>query len=90
MKILVPFIRDVNFLDPRIGQGLIHLSLTNYRIFEYLITLPGIDLNLRTYSQKTPLELLHDKVYKYGHKIPAEDVTKMKEKILEIVVKKLE
>ena len=79
VKILVPFIRNVNFLDPRSGQGLIHLSLTNYRIFEYIITLPGIDLSLRTQSQKTPLELLNDKIYKYGHKIPAEDVAKMKE-----------
>ena len=87
VKILVPLLQNVNCLNPKNGDSLIHISLRDYRIFEYLITLPGIDPNLKNNSQKTPLQLLSDWRSRSGYNIPNEHVSQMKAILVEAINK---
>ena len=60
VKFLAPRTTNLNF-QLRVGRNsLIHLSLFNYEIFEYLVSLPGINPNLINVMGKTPLMSLLD------------------------------
>ena len=62
VKFLAPRTTNLNFQLGGSRNNLIHLSLSNYDIFEYLLSLPGINPNLTNNEGKTPLlALLDDK-----------------------------
>ena len=67
VKFLTP-ITNLDFQHHETGNSLIHLSLYSYKIFEYLVSLPKINLNLMNSKGKTPLQTLLDgKRRHYSH-----------------------
>ena len=62
VKFMAPRTTNLNFQKDVTGNSLLHLSLFDYDIFEYLVLLPGINPNLTNNEGKTPLlALLDDK-----------------------------
>ena len=49
---------NFNFRERRRGQSLIHLSLKDFNVFKYMISLPGINPNLSDNEGQTPLQIL--------------------------------
>ena len=60
LKLLLEFEPNVNVQLPKCGKSLIHYALQDFEIFEYLMSLPGINPNLIDNDQKTALQKLCD------------------------------
>ena len=78
----------VKFLAPRTphvsgrrntkyGYTLLHTAICDFRIFSFVMSLPGIEPNFATFSDSTPLKFLCNNSYTSRLKIPTEDVIKM-------------
>ena len=56
---------------------LVHYAICDYRMFTYIMSLPGIEPNRKNFLELTPLHQLCDKSFMSRLKIPFEDVRKM-------------
>ena len=60
VKFMAPMTPNLDFQHRKTGDSLIHFALGSYEIFEYLVSLPGINVNLTNYKGKIPLQTLLD------------------------------
>ena len=79
VKILVPLTPDLNCSSPFNGNKLIHLAIRNYKIFQYMISQPGINPNSLNAELETPLQVLCSHHLTTLFNIPHQDVIKMVE-----------
>ena len=77
VKMLVPLTPDLNCSSPFNGNKLIHFAIRNYKIFQYMMSQPGIDPNSLNAESETPLQVLCNQPLTKSWKIPPEDLIKM-------------
>ena len=76
VKYLVPRTPNLNHTNNH-GNSLIHLAIMDYNIFQYLISLPGINPNLLNWDNRTPLQLLCSGRYTKGLELPYHHIIEM-------------
>ena len=79
VKILVPLTPDLNSSSSFSGNRLIHFAIRDYKVFQYMMSQPGIDTNLLNTRLESPLQVLCDRHSTELWKIPPQDVIKMVE-----------
>ena len=77
VKMLMPLTPDLNCSSPFNGNKLIHLAISDYKIFQYMMSQPGIDPNSVNAELETPLQVLCYQPLIKTWKISPEDVIKM-------------